>query len=53
MENSEEIIRRLNNAKVIVSFREQVRRSPHIYNNENDIGKLIEVFDKVTRKQAN
>lgn len=50
MENSEEIVRLLNNAKVIVSFREHVRISPHIYNNDNDIGKLIEVFDRVTRK---
>jgi len=50
-EDSEGIVRLLNNENVIVSFREHVRISPHIYNNENDIGKLIEVFDKVARRR--
>jgi cysteine desulfurase / selenocysteine lyase len=48
--NSELIARELNEAKVYVSFRNTIRVSPHLYNDENDIHRTIEIIDAVLKK---
>lgn len=48
--DSEVIARELNEAKVYVSFRNTIRVSPHLYNDENDIRRTIEVIDTVLNK---
>jgi selenocysteine lyase/cysteine desulfurase len=48
--NSEVIAKELNNAKIYVSFRNTIRVSPHLYNDENDIGRTIEIIDTVLNK---
>jgi cysteine desulfurase/selenocysteine lyase len=48
--NSEVIAKELNKAKIYVSFRNTIRVSPHLYNDENDIGRTIEIIDTVLNK---
>jgi selenocysteine lyase/cysteine desulfurase len=48
--NSEVIARELNEAKIYVSFRNTIRVSPHLYNDENDIRRTIEIIDTVLNK---
>ena len=47
--DSAEMTRTLNEANVNVSYRASIRVSPHLYNNENDIGRLIEVVDEAIK----
>jgi len=49
-QNSEVIARELNDARIYVSFRNTIRVSPHLYNDENDIRKVIEVIDTILNK---
>lgn len=46
-QSPEEIARKLGAANVIVSVRDAIRISPHLYNDENDIDRLIQVIDDV------
>ena len=48
--DSEVIARKLNDAKIYVSFRNTIRVSPHLYNDENDIRRTIEIIDTVLNK---
>lgn len=48
--DSEVIAKELNDAKVFVSFRNTIRVSPHLYNDENDIARTIEVIDAVLNR---
>jgi len=48
--NSEVIAKELNDAKIYVSFRNSIRVSPHLYNDENDIRRTIEIIDTVLNK---
>jgi len=48
--NSEVIAKELNDAKIYVSFRNTIRVSPHLYNDENDIRRTIEIIDTVLNK---
>jgi selenocysteine lyase/cysteine desulfurase len=45
--NSEVIAKKLNDAKIYVSFRNTIRVSPHLYNDENDIHRTVEIIDTV------
>jgi selenocysteine lyase/cysteine desulfurase len=48
--NSEVIAKELNEAKIYVSFRNTIRVSPHLYNDENDIRRTVEIIDTVLNK---
>ena len=47
--DSEKLAQKLEDEKVFVSFRDSIRVSPHLYNDENDIRRMIEVMDTVLR----
>ena len=48
--DSEVIARELNEAKIYVSFRNTIRVSPHLYNDENDILRTVEIIDAVLNR---
>lgn len=50
-QDSEFIAQRLNDSNVFVSFRNTLRISPHLYNNEHDIERSIEVLDNIFNKK--
>jgi selenocysteine lyase/cysteine desulfurase len=47
--DSEKLAQKLQDEQGFVSFRDSIRISPHLYNDENDIGRMIEVMDTVLK----
>ncbi len=47
--DSEKLAKKLEDEKVFVSFRDSIRVSPHPYNDEDDIRRMIEVMDAVLK----
>jgi selenocysteine lyase/cysteine desulfurase len=47
---SKHVVKCLDEEKIIVSLRENIRISPHLYNDEKDILQLLEVIDSILQK---